>query len=334
MTVSILDCTLRDGGYLNDWKFGNTSILSIFRRLIKSNVDIVEIGFLDDRRPVDMNRSINPNTATITEMFKNEDKNQTMVVAMIDYGTCSIENVGLQKDGYIDAIRVIFKQPKMDDAIKFCYQLKEKGYKVFVNPVSVTTYSDKNMLDLINLINVLEPYAISLVDTYGLLQRDDLLRYFYLLDNNLKQNIRIGYHAHNNFQLAYSNSIELLKNITKRNLIIDSSLYGMGKSAGNLNTELIANYLNEFYGKNYDISEILNIIELEILKYTDIVKWGYQLTYYLSASNKCHPNYVKFLENKKQLKITDISTILGLIPSDKKLDYDEKYITDLYEKYS
>ena len=108
----------------------------------------------------------------------------------------------------------------------------------------------------------------------------------------------------------------------------------MGKSAGNLNTELIANYLNEFYGKNYDISEILNIIELEILKYTDIVKWGYQLTYYLSASNKCHPNYVKFLENKKQLKITDISTILGLIPSDKKLDYDEKYITDLYEKYS
>lgn len=333
MSIKLLDCTLRDGGYLNDWNFGNAGILSIFRRLVKSGLDIVEVGFLDDRRSADMNRTINPNTTIVTEMFKNEDKKSTINTAMIDYGTCSIENIGLQKDGFIDAIRVIFKQPKMREAIKFCHQLKEKGYKVCVNPVSVTTYSDRNMLDLIDLVNELDPYAMSLVDTYGLLQKDRLFRYFYLLDNNLNKDICIGYHAHNNFQLAFSNSVELLKIRTKRNLIIDSSLYGMGKSAGNLNTELIANYLNETYGKNYDVSEILNTIELEILKYTDIVKWGYQLTYYLAASNKCHPNYVKFLENKNRLRIKDINTILEAISSDKSLNYDEAYITDLYTQY-
>ena len=107
----------------------------------------------------------------------------------------------------------------------------------------------------------------------------------------------------------------------------------MGKSAGNCNTELMATYLNEFYGKNYDISEILNAIDLEILKYREIAKWGYQITYYLAAANKCHPNYVKFLENKNRLRIKEINAILEQIEPEKLLNYDEKYITELYIKY-
>ena len=67
--ISLLDCTLRDGGYVNDWRFGRTNIVSIFERLVDANVDIIEVGFLDDRRPFDKDRSIFPDTASADEIY-------------------------------------------------------------------------------------------------------------------------------------------------------------------------------------------------------------------------------------------------------------------------
>ena len=184
--VSLLDCTLRDGGFLNDWNFGYHTTNSIFRRLVKSNIDIIEIGFIDDRRVFDKERTINPSTKCFDEILKNQSKGNAHIVGMIDFGTCSIDNISPKSESFIDGIRVIFKKKDMVKAIDYCQQIKDKGYKVYTNPVSITTYTDREMLDLIELINKLEPEAMSLVDTYGLLHKDRLFRYFYLLDNNLK----------------------------------------------------------------------------------------------------------------------------------------------------
>lgn len=331
--IKLLDCTLRDGGFLNDWNFGYKSINSIFRRLVKSNIDIIEIGFIDDRRNFDMERSINPTSKAFDEILKKQTKGNSQIVGMIDYGTCSIDNISQKSESFLDGIRVIFKKKDMCDAIDFCKKIKDKGYAVYINPVSITTYSDREMLDLIDLVNELNPVAMSLVDTYGLLHKDRLFRYFYLLDNNLNKNISIGYHSHNNFQLAYSNAIELLNVKTRRNIILDSSLYGMGKTAGNCNTELLAMYLNENYSKNYIIPEILNTIELEILKYLKEYSWGYQFSYYISALNDCHPKYVTFLEKKNMLPVKDINAILQMIDEDKKLSFNQEHIETLYQEY-
>lgn len=331
--IRLLDCTLRDGGFLNDWKFGHNSILSIFRRLVKSNVDIIEIGFLDARREFDSDRSINPDTESYNKIFKGGSKGSSIVVGMIDFGTCPIENIQERKDTFLDGIRVIFKKKDIKNAIEFCKKIKSKGYLVFVQPVSITTYTDREMLDLIDLVNELNPYGMSLVDTYGLLHKDRLFKYFYLLDNNLNEEICIGYHAHNNFQLAYSNAIELTNIKTERKLVIDSSLYGMGKSAGNCNTELLADYLNHNLHKNYDLLEILNVIEIEILKYLKICPWGYQMRYSLAALYECHPNYVKYLEEKNTLPVREIAEILTMITPVKKLSFDEAHIEAIYTKY-
>ena len=91
--IQLLDCTLRDGGYVNDWKFGNENLISIFERLVDAKADIIEIGFLDERRPYDMDRSIMPTANSVNKIFGSLDKKQSMVVAMIDYGTCGIENL-------------------------------------------------------------------------------------------------------------------------------------------------------------------------------------------------------------------------------------------------
>mgnify|MGYP000068721670 FL=1 len=173
--IRLLDCTLRDGGYVNDWKFGHDSLVGIFERLVDANVDIIEIGFLDDRRPFDIDRSIMPNTACAEKIWKDVEHKNVMVVGMIDYGTCDISNIQPCCDSFLDGIRVIFKEHLMKEAMEYCRQIKELGYKVFAQLVSVTTYTKESMLELIELVNDIKPYAVSMVDTYGLLKPNTLL---------------------------------------------------------------------------------------------------------------------------------------------------------------
>lgn len=108
--IKLLDCTLRDGGYVNDWKFGHDNIVSIFERLVDANVDIIEIGFLDERRPFDMDRSIMPDTDSVGKIYGMLDRKQADIVGMIDYGTCGIQNIKPCSESYLDGIRVIFKK--------------------------------------------------------------------------------------------------------------------------------------------------------------------------------------------------------------------------------
>ena len=76
----LLDCTLRDGGYLNDWEFGHDNMVNIFDRVVSSGTDVIEIGFLDDRRAFDMNRSIMPSTDCVEKIYGRLDRKDTMVV--------------------------------------------------------------------------------------------------------------------------------------------------------------------------------------------------------------------------------------------------------------
>ena len=104
--IKLLDCTLRDGGYVNDWNFGHNNLVSVFERMVDANIDIIEIGFLDDRRPFDINRSIMPDTDSVEKIYGGLDRKQAMVVGMIDYGTCKLENIKPCSESFLDGIRV------------------------------------------------------------------------------------------------------------------------------------------------------------------------------------------------------------------------------------
>ncbi len=333
--ISLLDCTLRDGGYVNDWKFGHNNITNIFDRLVDSNVDIIEVGFLDDRRHYDIDRTILPDTDSFDRNFSHLDKKNAMVIAMIDYGTCSIENIKPCSESYLDGIRVIFKKHKMVPALQFCAQVKALGYKVFAQLVSVTSYNDYELLDLIKIANEVEPYAVSIVDTYGLMHQSNLEHYFDMLNSNLKPGIRIGYHGHNNFQMGYANCISMISKAAniKRDLVVDGTIYGMGKSAGNAPLELIMMHMNRQEGERYDISQVLEALDSSVTEFYQPATWGYNIFYYIAASNNCHPNYVSFLLNKKTLSIKSVNELLGKLSGDEALLYDEKLIEKLYLDY-
>ena len=331
--VSLLDCTLRDGGYVNDWNFGHDNLVSIFERLVDAKVDIIEIGFLDERRPFDINRSIMPDTDSVTKIYGKLDRKQAMVVGMIDYGTCGLDHIKPCSECFLDGIRVIFKKHLREPALAFCKSLKELGYKVFAQLVSITSYSDDEMLDLIKLANDVKPYAVSMVDTYGLMHQNNLLHYFELLNSNLDVSIGLGYHAHNNFQMGYANCIAMLSNHINRPMVVDGSIYGMGKSAGNAPIELIAMHMNNFMGKQYQVSQILEAIDSNISQFYHAATWGYNIFYYIAASNDCHPDYVAYLMNKRTLSIKSINELLGKLQGEKKLLYDKNYIEELYRQY-
>ena len=332
--ISLLDCTLRDGGYLNDWNFGHDNIVNIYERLVSAEIDIVEIGFINESRPYDADRTIFPDAQSINEMYHGLSRGNSMIVGMIDYGTCGLDKLIPARDSFMDGIRIIFKKEKMKGAIAFCKEVKRLGYKVFAQAVSITSYNDDELMELINMVNELEPYAFSLVDTYGLLHKSQLLHYFNFADEHMKESIGLGYHSHNNFQLAYANCIELMEMPPrKREIIVDGTLYGMGKSAGNAPLELLATYMNDNLNKKYHCSQLLEAIDVTILDLFKQIPWGYTFKFFLSASKDCHPNYVTYLMDKKKLSVKSINEILDKLQDDKKLLYDQGYVEKLYVEY-
>lgn len=335
MKLELLDCTLRDGGYNNDWEFGHDTLISVFERVVSAEIDFIELGFLDQRRPFDINRSIMPDTECMRKIYGKLDRKNTKLVGMIDFGTCDITHIQPCKDSYLDGIRVIFKKHLREPAMAFCKQLKDMGYIVFSQLVSITSYTDEELMDLIRLVNEVKPYAVSMVDTYGLLHKNNLFHYYELLDKYVDPDVAVGYHSHNNFQLAYANSIELINNHKdkQRTLLCDGSLFGMGKGAGNAPIELLCMYLNDNYGKHYHISQLLEAIDTNILELYNKYHWGYAMKPFIAASNDCHPNYVSYLLDKHTLSVKSINEILKGLKGDKKLLYDKDYIEQLYVDY-
>ena len=107
----------------------------------------------------------------------------------------------------VDGIRLTFHQKEIDKAFEWGKIIKDKGYKLFMQPVGTTNYTDKQFLELLERINSLEPYAFYIVDTLGVMYQKDLTRQVYLVDNNLKKDICLGYHSHNISACVFKRSV-------------------------------------------------------------------------------------------------------------------------------
>lgn len=329
--ISILDCTLRDGGYVNDFQFGEQAIHNIICKLSKAAIDIIECGFLQTKG-ADSNQSLFNSIEEIGKYIGIKNQH-LMYVAMIQYGAISIDEISPRHENSVDGIRLTFHEHEIDPAFMLGRQLMDKGYKVFMQPVGTMTYTDEALLKLIKRINQLKPYAFYVVDTLGTMYKNDLLRMFYLIDHNLSKKIVLGFHSHNNLQLSFANAQELIQLNTPRSLIIDSSVYGIGRGAGNLNTELMTQYINMNFNPKYDNLEILEIIDEYIKPLSMKYNWGYDAAYYLASIKGCHPNYASYLLNRQTLHVKDINAILNNLDFAKRKLFDSSYILEEYTKY-
>lgn len=144
----------------------------------------------------------------------------------------SINNIAKYDGKSIDGIRVTFHEDEIDEALIYGKQLMDKGYKIFIQPVGTTSYSDGSLLELIRKVNNLKPVAFYLVDTLGIMYKNDLLRMFYLLDNNLDESISLGFHSHNNLQLSFQMHRSYWRYIQKGKLLLIHQFLAWGEELG------------------------------------------------------------------------------------------------------
>lgn len=337
--IKILDCTLRDGGYINNWEFDNNHIKDIIKSLVLSGIEIIECGFISHKKGKDKDSTLFKDISIVNNLIKDIGVKETnsKFVCLMNYGDCDVNNFPIcdKSDKFsITGLRLAFHKENIEEAYNDIAILIDKGYDVFVQPMVTKRYNDSELLELIHKFNKLDAYAMYIVDSFGSMNQFDFQRLYYLFENNVDPKMYLGYHSHNNLQLAFSNAI-LFLNISGNNRIIaDSSVYGMGRGAGNLNTELFADFLNKNLAEKYKITPILDIIEGYLLGIFKEKSWGFSPANFLSASFECHPNYASFLTNKKTITIVEIKQILSEIPESKKSNFDKDFISELYLNFN
>lgn len=331
--VNLLDCTLRDGGYVNQWDFGKETISGILERLSMAEIDIVECGFLTEKIKTE-NYALYGDADKVNSYIQNPNPN-TLYVAMIAIGEKEIDPEKLcdASKSVIGGIRLTFHMSELKKAIEWGNTIMKKGYKLFFQPVGSADYEDESILELIKKANHLKPFAFYIVDTLGAMSEKDILHMLHLIDKNLDESIALGFHSHNNLQMSFSNAQSMINFGFERDIIIDCSVYGMGRGAGNTCTELMVDYLLGNADNNYDVLPILEIVDNYLMPFYLQHPWGYSVAYFLASSMHCHPNYVSYLLGKQNIQVSTISTLLNQIPEDKRLIYHSEVIEQIYKTY-
>lgn len=330
--LMLLDCTLRDGGYINDWKWGFSIARTIISQLIDSNIDIVEVGFLRNVSEYDQNITVCNSISELNRLLP-ERHGRTVFSAMAMQSNYDIDKLEDYAGSGIEMIRVTFHDYDIEEGLEFARAVKRKGYKLSINPINIMGYTDGMLFNIIEKVNDIHPFQFSIVDTFGSMRRRDLDRIVSLVDNNLKPDIRIALHLHENMSLGFSLAQSFIDKHLKRPITIDGSLMGIGRTPGNLPIELISDYLNEYCDKNYNIDYMMDAIQDYISQYKGESNWGYTPAYFLSAKYNLHRNYAEHYLRKGDLTNRDIRVLLSRIEKNKKTAFDSNYADRLYEEF-
>jgi len=252
---------------------------------------------------------------------------------MVDLFAFDINSIPLKENSKVDGIRLAFHKKDITQALVAAKKIIASGYSLFLQPMVTKNYNEIEFISLVKHANALKVYAFYIVDSFGSMSLEELRNYTDMADKYLDKEIKLGYHSHNNMQLAFSNAIDLCSRQLDRSLIIDSSIYGMGRGAGNLNTELIADYLNMHKKYKYEVMPLLEVIDEILAYYFKKKPWGFSLSQYLSASLDCHPNYASYLIDKKTTYISDIKQVLSKLPIENKNSFNRQIVDDLYKEF-
>lgn len=330
--VKLLDCTLRDGAYLVDKQFGDENIKGIIRGLVNTQIEYIEIGFFQNEGFGD-GKTVYLNSEDASR-FIPKDKRGCEFAVLADYSRYNIDNLDMKSDNSIDIVRECFFKHERFDALEVCKVIKQKGYKLFVQPVDILGYTDIELIEFINMVNEIEPYCLSIVDTFGSMYQEDLVRVYELVNHNLIKSCKIGFHSHNNMQMSNALSQEFIRmTFGQREIVVDGTLSGMGRGAGNTPIELIVQYLSSRWGYNYNIDEMLDLIDTYIGNIKSRCEWGYTTTGLIAGSYGAHMNNISYLTKRTGIKSKDIRYILNRIGAVNRKRYDYKLLEETYMNY-
>lgn len=295
MNIEVLDCTLRDGGYVNDWQFGDENAKQIVRQISQTGVDYVEVGFIKLCDYI-ADKIQFSKMEQIAKLFR-PSKQKLSLIVEVGYGY-PVDAFPERNENTVDLVRVIMWKRMLDKGFDYCKELIAKGYEVGIQATRTEQYSDEEFASFVDKFSEISPKGIYIVDTFGLLTEDKLLNYATIADAHMGDDIMLGYHAHNNMQQAFANAVAMSKHAWKHDIMLDGSVLGMGRGAGNLPLEIYLKYLNEHHQGNYNIEPLFDVADKYIMPFYKESPWGYSMPYLLSAMNGRNPSYVAHLVGK------------------------------------
>lgn len=319
--IQLLDCTLRDGGFEFEdaAKYGLTSdsftpevMGALLQCLDEAQIDIVELGLME-RSAEDRRRfAIYQGIEDISQTIPRDRSRKQMYTAMYRGPDTPLESIPERDPSLCDAVRVMLRYSELEKSLDFCAAHARKGYQVFIQPSVTMRYSDEELRRLVDAANGMGAYALYMVDTYGYMREGDVLRICELYDAGLDPSVRIGFHAHNNINLAFSNALSFLAWETERKIIVDSCVLGFGQGAGNLQTEIITAYMNRAYGTSYNYGAVLDACELIERYYAENMS-GYSVMHLLPALHHTAYRYSLALRKQYGLSYREIDRVFGYL---------------------
>ncbi len=328
--IYILDATLRDGGQglddLYNNGFSDKYFSDEFKKrsvslLEKSGVEIIELGAIGPSKDDKSRFAIYQDVESLSKFLPSSKKKGVMYVGLYIGPDTDITRIPDCNDSLVDGVRVILRYSELQKSLDYCASLARKGYKVFVQPMLTMRYSDEELDLIIKSSNDMGAYACYFVDSYGYMQSSDIKRLMDYYDDRLNSDIKIGFHAHNNMNLAFANVQAFVNSNTDRTLIVDSCATGMGQGAGNMQTELLVSYLNDNFGKQYMLEPVLDICDMLDSEMIPSNLWGYSVTRLLPSIYKTAYKYALMMRNKYHLPFSEINRILRDMPDDLRNRY-------------
>lgn len=286
--IKVLDATIRDGGLCNNFEFSDEFVYELYKTNIKAGVDYMEFGYKASRS------MFNEAEFGKWKFCKEEDiraivgeNNSDMKIAvMADVGRCDFKTDFLPKsESVIDMVRVACYIHQIPAAIEMIEHFHTLGYETTCNIMAISQVPTEQVVHALEALNQSSVDVIYLVDSFGSLYPEnagDLAKIYYEIAE--KAGKKVGFHAHNNQNLAFANTIETLSYGFS---YLDVTVQGMGRGAGNCASELLIGFLKN---PKYNIYPILVFIEKYMAPLKEAgVKWGYDLQYMFTGLLNRHP---------------------------------------------
>jgi len=327
MAIKILDCTIRDGGYLNNWQFDKDLVSSVYKSVSKSGIDYVEIGFRSSDKYFD------PDNYGLwrftSEALVDEIADSVVgvpVALMLDFGKADLLDIPQKAHSRVQLYRIAVHKNKVLDAVKLADRIRAKGYEVALQLMGIISYTDEDFDRVLPAITASDLTYVYFADSYGSLVPADIKNLIKRLKPTGKQ---IGFHPHNNLQLAFANTLEAVRQGVD---IVDGTVYGMGRGAGNLPLETLVTYLEKTENDaRYNVLPVLELIDKYFIRLMSETPWGYNLPHMLSGMYGVHPNFAARLVAAKEYSIEDIQTSLQIIRHINPIGFDKNLVEKIID---
>ena len=331
-SIKILDCTLRDGGHVNNFSFGRGPIRRIVECLCRAGIDVIELGFLKNL-VYDPDKSLFSSVAQAEALLEGlpQGHNYSLMIRPDWYDISQLE----PRAGRIGKIRWAFHARDLNLALSQAQYARSLGYEIYLNPVNVFSYSESSLRQMLLAVNEIKPNNVAIVDTHGSMVEKDLLNYHTVFNELLKPEIDLSIHLHENLSLSFSLAQKFIEiNNGKRGSGIDASVLGMGRIPGNLCTELIARFVKMHYNGHYYIPAIYEAIQNPVADIKRKLPWGYAALYAETAFLKLHRSYAEYLIESTELSVPESALILAQIkaPNDRE-EFNQALVKGLVSRF-